>query len=143
VLDPLARLVRPDVVADGDLRVGATVVTGEDPRTARARAALAQPTPQARADALRTLGVRWVLVEKDAGDSPVVAGEVVHDGRLLRIVRLAGDVTPPDVATVSVVAQTLAWIAFAGLGLAGVWAAARGARVKVATLRAGNARVRD
>ncbi len=88
VLDPLTRVVSVDVVADGDLLIGTRTIAGEDPRAADVGKALALPTPAGRATALRAMGIGWVLVEKDAGESPEVSGEVVHDGRLLRLVRL-------------------------------------------------------
>ncbi|MFT4263772.1 MAG: hypothetical protein QM572_10350, partial [Nocardioides sp.] len=90
VIDPLARLLRVDTTIADDLVVGGVVVPGEDPTARRAAAALELATPEERSAALRRLGFGWVLVERDAGDAPQVAGAVVHDGPLLEIVRLGG-----------------------------------------------------
>jgi hypothetical protein len=143
VLDPLARLLRTEVVTDGDLVIGSTTVSGEDPRAEDVRQALAASTPQARADALRARGIGWVVVEKDAGDAPEVAGRVVHDGPLLEVVRLEGPVSAPEVSIGAQIAQALAWAAFVAVLLAGLVGTARTAVVRIATLRASNARVRD
>ncbi|GAA1960856.1 hypothetical protein GCM10009798_20760 [Nocardioides panacihumi] len=137
VLDPLNRLLPVAVVSDGDLVVGATTVRGEDPRAAQAHAALALPSPQARADALRAIGIGWVLVEKDArGSAEPVAGRAVHDGPLLRVARLVGTVHEQPVARGRVIAQLLAWAAFLALLLVGVVISMRRAYSGVATWRA-------
>jgi hypothetical protein len=147
VLDPLGRLLRTDVVSDGDLVVDGVTVRGEDPRAVAVRDALALPTAADRAAALRAEGIRWVVVEKDAGASPVVAGEVVHDGPLLRVLRLAGAVraSPPGAGTV--VAQVVAWTGFAGLvaiGLVGcAMSGMRRMRVRMDTPRLPTGSVRD
>ena len=80
----------------------------------------------ARADGLRAIGIGWVLVEKDApGSAEPVAGGVVHDGRLLRVVRLEGDVREQPLPRVRVLAQALAWAASVALLLGGLIASLR------------------
>ncbi|MBZ5733692.1 hypothetical protein K8Z61_04215 [Nocardioides sp. TRM66260-LWL] len=84
VLDPAPRLLPGEVVVDDRLllvRDGATVtVPSEDPRVRAVDVALAAPDATARAQALRALGVRFVLVEGPSG------------GPGTREVRLAGAV---------------------------------------------------
>lgn len=133
VLDPLARLSRADVVADDDLVVGGATVAGEDARAAMVGEALSLSGPEARAAALRASGIRWVVVEKDAGAAPDVAGRVVHDGPMLQVVRLEGRVRPSSAATGTVVAQTLAWAAFLALLGVGIVGTARRVRVRMDT----------
>ncbi|SFC02839.1 hypothetical protein SAMN04487968_103128 [Nocardioides terrae] len=143
VLDPLGRLLTVDTVASDDLVVGSTTVRGEDPRVREAASALQATDPEGRAKALRAMGVGWVVVEKDAGSSPEVAGRVLHDGPLLRVVRLEGDVRRPDVAQGRVLAQGAAWAALLAAVLAGVVTSARWIRVRMATRRSETARVPD
>lgn len=143
VLDPLGRLLPVDVVADDDLVVGSTTIAGEDPRATQVRDVLATATPAGRAEALRALGVRWVVVEKDAGASPAVEGSVVHDGPLLRVVRLDGEVRARTVPAGTVIAQSLAWAAFVGLGLAGVGTIVRRVGVRMTTSSLPTGSVRD
>ncbi|MDH2416640.1 hypothetical protein [Nocardioides sp. CER19] len=142
VIDPLARLVPADVVTNQDLVVGSMTVAGEDPRARRVSTALAAPTPSGRADALRALGVRWVLVEKDAGEAPSVHGRVVHDGPLLRIIRLDGNVPLASPSTARSIATAAAWAAFVGLVLVDLAGVVRTARVRMTTsgLPAGSVR---
>lgn len=109
VLDPAPRMVAGDVLIDDRVYLRHQVLPGEDPFLARVRSALDEG-PQLAPAALRALGVRWVLVEKDngveAGDVPL--GRVVADGRGLRLVDLgapSGDLRrlrpgPPAAAVV-------------------------------------------
>ncbi|WP_300676908.1 hypothetical protein [Nocardioides sp.] len=112
VLDPLPRMLRTDAVINGDLLVGQTLVAGEDPRAADAGRVLAAATPAARAEGLRGLGIGWVVQELDAGTAPEVAGTVVLDDPLVRVVRLDGTITRTEVATATRVAQGAAWVAY-------------------------------
>ncbi|UDY22427.1 hypothetical protein [Nocardioides sp. Kera G14] len=143
VIDPLARVLAVDVTLDDDLVVDGVGVPGEDPAARAARAALGESTPDARAIALRRAGIGWVVSENDAGgDVPEVAGSVVHDGPLLRIIRLDGLVQVPSAGMPARVAQGLAWIAF--LLVVGCGAArAAGRSVRMATGRHQPARLRD
>lgn len=147
VLDPLARLLRADVVTDDDLVVGGVTVRGEDVRASEVRDALALPSPAERAGALRARGIRWVVVEKDAGASPAVAGTVVHDGPLLRVIRLEGEVRAGSGSPATVVAQGAAWTAFiALLGVSvvlAVGALVRRVRVRMDTRSLPTGSVRD
>jgi len=147
VLDPLGRVLPVTTLAADDLVVGSTTVPGEDARVREAATALRAPDPDARAAALRAMGVGWVVAEKDAGSSPAVAGRVVHDGTLLRVVRIPGDVRRPDAARGRVLAQAVAWAALLAVVLAGALASvatsARDIRVRMATRRSETARVRD
>jgi hypothetical protein len=90
VLDPAPRFLPGDVLVDDRIFLRDSVLPGEDPFLARVGEALDGPEP---ADALRQLGVRWVLVEKgngvEAGHVP--AGAVAYDGHWLRLV----DLGPP------------------------------------------------
>lgn len=136
VLDPLSRLLANGVVTDGDLVVGSTTVRGEDPRAEQARAALAHTSPEARAEALASIGIGWVLVEKDApGEREEVGGRVVHDGPLISVARLSSPDQPPSASLARVVAQVVAWAGFLGLLLAGLLACLRRIRVGTVTQR--------
>ena len=64
VLDPAPRFLPGAVLTDDRLFLANRVLAGEDPYLARVGSALAAPDPSAR---LRSLGVRWVLVERAAG----------------------------------------------------------------------------
>lgn len=85
VLDPATRFLPGTVLVDDRVFLRDRVVPGEDPALARVGRALAAEDPAA---ALRGLGVRWVLVEKDNGAEHVPAGQVVHDGTGLTLLRL-------------------------------------------------------
>ncbi|MFT4288267.1 hypothetical protein [Nocardioides sp.] len=108
VLDPLPRYLAPDAVSEDALVVDGHEIAGEDPRVRRVQAALAEPTPEERADALAREGIGWVVTERDVAAAPEVAGEPVHDGPLLSVVRLADPVRRDQ----SGVAVWLAWAAY-------------------------------
>jgi hypothetical protein len=61
VFDPASRYLPAPVVTDDRLRVGSTVVAGEDPAAARVLARMAAGLPAADES------VRWVLVQRDSG----------------------------------------------------------------------------
>jgi hypothetical protein len=93
-LDPAPRFFPRTVVTDDRLVVGATVLAGEDPRAAAARAALAPGAPLDDA-ALRGLGIGWVLVERGTPGPRLPAldrAQRVHAGEDLELYRLAGPV---------------------------------------------------
>ena len=82
VLDPAPRFLPGEVLVDDRVFLDGTVLPSEDPALARVGRALGSRDP---AGALRALGVRWVLVEKDQGVTGVPRGTVVHDGRSLEL----------------------------------------------------------
>jgi hypothetical protein len=69
VLDPLPRWLPTTTVTDDDLTVGARTVSGEGPLADRLDRSLSDPGPVA--PRLARAGVRWVLVEKRTGSTPV------------------------------------------------------------------------
>ncbi|MBS4754396.1 hypothetical protein KG112_16430 [Nocardioides sp. zg-ZUI104] len=86
VLDPAPRYLPGQVLIDDRLLLEDREVPAEDPRVRAVDGALAAAEP---AQALRALGVRWVLLEKGMVSARVPQGSVVHDGPLLRLVDLA------------------------------------------------------
>jgi hypothetical protein len=100
-LDPAPRFFPGDVLIDDRLLVGRRVLDSEDPLLRAVGRALdsGDPTKQ-----LRLLGVRSVLEENGAseGPSPVLRGQVVHDGADLTLIDL-GQVSgiPPGRPSVS------------------------------------------
>jgi hypothetical protein len=76
VLDPAPRFLPGDVLVDDRTLLADSVVPAEDPRSEPVRSALAAPRP---VDALRGLGVRWVLVEEGNGAGPA-AQRLRRDG---------------------------------------------------------------
>ncbi|MGH3731248.1 MAG: hypothetical protein ACRDTU_21250 [Micromonosporaceae bacterium] len=89
--DPAPRyLPRPVVVAD-ELRIGATVVRGEDTRAARVVAAAAAGEPLGR------YGIGWVLVARGTPGPSVDAESLtrVYDGESLTLYRVGGRVADP------------------------------------------------
>lgn len=123
VLDPAPRFFPGDVLVDDRVVLRTTTLASEDPLLARVGRALAGDHP---APALRDLGVRNVLVEKDNGSEvPVLAGaRTRHDGAGLTLLDLGAHVTrPPGVpsdarrrAVVVVDALVLgAWLVSCGL----------------------------
>lgn len=120
VLDPLPRQLVPVPVASDDLVVDEVTVAGEDPRVRDARAALAEPDPQARAAALGALGIGAVAEDLSApGPRAEVAGEQVWADERLRVLVLP-QVEPRIVPTGWGVAMAVAWAAYLGLPTAGV-----------------------
>ncbi|WP_139980973.1 hypothetical protein [Nocardioides litoris] len=122
-LDPMPRWLRNDAVASDRLLVdtddGPVVVAGEDPRVAAADRALAAPTPEARATALAALGIAVVVVERDAGEAPEVAGRVLLERPEVTVLALA-DPAERDRSPGLVFVTSLAWAAYAGGPLAAV-----------------------
>ena len=96
VLDPAPRILPGEVLVDDRVVLTDRVVPAEDPRSAVVSAALARPDPAA---ALRSIGVRWVLVEEGMGDPDVPAGRTAYAGGGLRLVDLSAGgavATPAD-----------------------------------------------
>lgn len=89
VLDPAPRFFPGEVLIDDRLLVGERVLASEDELLARVDGALGSDDPAA---ALAALGIGQVLLEKDNGldAEQLPTGTVVHDGPLLRLVRLEG-----------------------------------------------------
>lgn len=114
VLDPAGRYLGRDFVASDELVVSGTYLAGEDPRVAAVARALAAATPGARAAALVSEGIGFVVIDRDApGDVPDVGGAELFDGTLLRVVSLPG-AEPPSVPTGWYVAMAAAWAAYLG-----------------------------
>lgn len=104
VLDPAPRFLPGEVLIDDRTYLDTAVVASEDPRTADVLAALVEPTPEAQAQALGELGVRWVLVETGQASLPdsLPAGSTVVDGATLRLIDLdAGNAAGIDRLPVS------------------------------------------
>jgi hypothetical protein len=125
-LDPAPRFFPGDVIIDDRLLVATKVVDSEDPLLRGIRRALDALDP---ASALRRLGVRSVLVEKDTGPVSVrLPGAVVlHDGPGLSLLDLGRPASPPPgqpspaarraVLGVDVLVL-VGWLAATGLALA-------------------------
>ncbi len=81
VIDPATRYLPGDVLVDDTLVVGDLTVDGEDPRARHVRGLVADGASVAQT------GVRWVLVEHDAGPTvpgPALVGlRLVHTGPIL------------------------------------------------------------
>ncbi|RKN54715.1 hypothetical protein D7193_21815 [Micromonospora costi] len=95
VIDPMARHLPVEVVTDDTLVVGDLVVTGESPRLAQLRRALADGRPLAGSD------LRWIVVQHRSGGDAVPPAvldglEVVHSGSELTLYRNP-TATPADV----------------------------------------------
>jgi hypothetical protein len=90
VLDPAPRFLPGDVLIDDRIFLRDGVLPPEDPYLARVGATLERPDAST---ALRALGVRWILVEKENAQArnEIPAGNTVYDGRWLRLV----DLGPP------------------------------------------------
>ncbi|GGU12819.1 hypothetical protein [Nocardioides albus] len=115
VLDPLPRMLTRPSVTDGDLVVGGTTIPGEDRRATSAAEALAVPDPQARASALRRLGIGYVITDRTAGEAPRVAGKAVFDDGGLLLQRLPEErdaVTGHATHPATLVATIGAWAAY-------------------------------
>lgn len=88
VLDPAPRYLPGEVVVDDRLLLDEVTVPGEDPRAREVGRALHADDPAA---ALRSVGVRWVLVEEGMVSQAVPAGTTRYQGGGLRLV----DLGPP------------------------------------------------
>ncbi|WP_051276935.1 hypothetical protein [Marmoricola sp. URHB0036] len=124
VLDPVGRLLPLDYVASDDLFVDGVRIAGEDKRARAAAAVLRAPTPGQRASGLSGLGVGFVVTERDAGRSPLVAGHALLDrpGVLVQQLRDVHEQTTP---TPWIVAMAGAWTVFVAAPLAAVVVALR------------------
>jgi hypothetical protein len=113
VLDPLGRyLGRPTVVND-ELVVDGRRLPGEDPRSRAVSTALEASTPEARASALRAVGVSVVVVEQiDGYPVPEVAGRQVSRGGF-SVITLgeAADRAVPAARRAAVLASGGVWLA--------------------------------
>ena len=100
VFDPASRWFDTDVDMSDQLTVGTTTLAGESPRSASVGAALARvDTPRGAAaagDELRRLGVRWLLVQADAGTRPTLPAGYVERfrGPHLELYESANPVVP-------------------------------------------------
>ena len=116
VLDPLPRYLRPDYVVNDELVVDRRVIAGEDPRVPEALAALAAPTPEARAAALGRLGVAFVARERDVpsgtGYDARIAGTPVWAGPDLELLRLDTPVSAREISGARTAALAVAWSVF-------------------------------
>jgi hypothetical protein len=113
VLDPIGRYLRHDYVASDLLVVDGVPLSGEDPRVRDAARALAEPTPEERAAALRRLGIGAVVTDRTApGDPPPeIAGETLLDEPDLLVTAL-DEVEVRDVQTSWRLAMAAAWLIF-------------------------------
>lgn len=85
VLDPAPRFFPGEVLVDDRVLLDDRTVPAEDPRVDEVADALAAGDP---AEALRGIGVRWVLVEEGNGPTVPPEGRVVHAGDGLTLVDL-------------------------------------------------------
>jgi len=93
-LDPAPRALPGEVLIDDRVVLPGQTLPGEDPRSRSVTEALEQSDPAA---ALRTSGVRWVVVEKPLPpDEEVPEGRVVHDGPWMALVDLGAPAAPAD-----------------------------------------------
>jgi hypothetical protein len=99
VLDPAPRYLPGEVLVDDRTYVDGSEIASEDPRARAVLTALDAGSPEAVGEALRGLGVRWVLVEQGQVEQPVPAGEVVHDGADLVLLDLASGDSPVALPT--------------------------------------------
>ena len=113
VLDPIGRYLRHDYVASDVLVVDGVPLSGEDPRVRDAARALAEPTPEERAAALRRIGIGAVVTDRTApGDPPPeIAGETLLDEPDLLVTAL-DEVEVRDVQTSWRLAMAAAWLIF-------------------------------
>jgi hypothetical protein len=89
VLDPAPRFLPGEVLIDDRVLVDGTTIPSEDPLVVDVAAALQEPQAE---EALRDLGVRWVVVEKGMPSGEVPAGTIVYDGDQLSLIDLGEDV---------------------------------------------------
>ncbi len=87
VLDPAPRYLPGEVLIDDRTFVDGVEIGAEDPRVQRVHDALGLEL-EAQPDALRDLGVRWVLVEQDQGAAAPPAGRAAYAGDDLLLVDL-------------------------------------------------------
>lgn len=103
VLDPAPRLLPGEVLIDDRTFLDGTVIPAEDPLLVDVDAALAAEDP---AEALRGLGVRWVVVEHGMERTTPPDGTVVHAGPDLSLVDLGAGVpitgTAPSIVPIVV-----------------------------------------
>lgn len=116
VLDPAGRYFPGDVITDDTLTVDGGAVRGETALADRIRDAA---SPEELTTVLADAGVAWALVHKD-GSTGVPAGELVHDGPELQLVRLDGDAAPRRTGSASAILAVdalalAAWLAAAGI----------------------------
>ncbi len=115
VLDPLPRYQPRNYLADDDLRVSARTVQGEDPRAAQVQELLRNPPAGSLADALRRLGVRFVVTDRAAAGADVPELTAGGVGRPLvvsssiTVEQLDGPVAVRTPRRTTVVALALAW----------------------------------
>lgn len=113
VLDPIGRYLRHDYVASDVLVIDGVPLSGEDPRVRDAARALAEPTPEERAAALRRLGIGAVVTDRTAPGDPLpeIAGETLLDEPDLSVTAL-DEVEVRDVQTSWRLAMAAAWLIF-------------------------------
>ncbi|MGZ4493071.1 MAG: hypothetical protein ACXVWU_00090 [Nocardioides sp.] len=105
VLDPLGRYMSLDYVASDQLSVSGHLLPGEDPRASAVLRILARRTAPERVAGLRSLGIRYVVVDRSApgaGDprfDPPVPGVPVVSAGDLRLVALPGTVRDEGVSS--------------------------------------------
>ena len=134
VLAPLGRYLPRDVVVEDQLVVDDRPIRGEDPRAAQVRAALAAPTSDRRAEALRAAGIRLLVVE-DLGEVeiPPVAGDVVRLDPDVQVIDIGpGDPVPPAPTgwRLAMIAAWTGWLALLLLCVGLVSRRARGATAR-------------
>lgn len=104
-LDPAPRMLPRSTVIDDRLRVGETVVAGEDTRARRVRSATSA------ADLARA-GIGWILVEHGTpgrAEPALLEGTAeVWSGPWLSLHRVPGDVSPTEIPRTQIIAVTLA-----------------------------------
>ena len=100
-------------MASDVLVVDGVPLSGEDPRVRDAARALAEPTPEERAAALRRIGIGAVVTDRTApGDPPPeIAGETLLDEPDLLVTAL-DEVEVRDVQTSWRLAMAAAWLIF-------------------------------
>src|SRR6266508_565565 len=88
--DPALRYLPRTVVVADSLKVGPTLVRGEDPRAAAVTAAANQGKP------LGPYGIGWVLLERGTPGPAIDVGRLhpVYQGKWLTLYRVPGHVTP-------------------------------------------------
>ncbi|WP_164477866.1 hypothetical protein [Nocardioides pantholopis] len=134
VLDPLGRYLTPDYVAGDELVVSGTVVAGEDPRAGAAGEALALPTARERSARLAELGIRVVVVDREApGTAPPLEARTLWESPDLQVLELADPARRdlPASWTVAMALALLAWGSPLVVALAGWLVRSRRLRSRV------------